>query len=1051
MEKNPPVSTLSVIEIKYRKDDERAPPNSTQDLRTCVIYAYMVGEIVYVVHIGKFIRKNQNLSICLLVSHISPRKRHRNGRYIPELSSIFDNGGNLDISIASSFEQQDSKRPKGGGKGLQILGVTLPIFTNCYRYISTCTCYKSYMFNCHGELFVKIETVTHPRALSMHRLVVGLLDGTGHPDGKIRGPAENKLREFEAKPGFRSCLLEIGMGRVPDAIRLAAFVKLKNSLRSSGFTGRSFTEEGVHLRRRLCTLALGDKGVLPKPIFRQASESISFLAATQSRGWEEILDHICGALESKTQRRRVHNAAIVCMEVFERLYDDVIGGEKVKILSGAIGPNVFRAWRLAIKNLFDGLRNPNERSAYLVELSECARALTDALVWTLVKGSAIESEREITPGSPTRRLLQSTRGECYNTIVEGLEILVSGLASLEKRERPLVEEIYRLAIQLIKLITEAHKKHACLFSRNVKKCARIFRDLSLSKVTYTEDEHVIELRSRGLHFLTELHMNYTDDERYISNVDSSFDSSTVKKYAQSCGPCFYHLTLNRTMLASIECINHLLENRPKSPSNVSKVMTMLAGVLLGLLPHASEIETQRLILRTLLAVIEQVKTDSHEDLVKTIQSRFGPLWKGFTSAGNSAMVAELLGVLEGLVLVLGARSRPLTESLLPILNQTLPALAPNVDNDIAKALVATVEYVITLPKLSNQVKRLTSKSDFLELEVSLQTLELFALIAPIDLFRPFFERVGVTIRKILASLCSTLYDLRSYLLTQRNAKALRSMFSSESPWMSTMQSALVTLESFVQIIEPPQAVEIFGPGVLLPVIKFMCEQMAKEITANQGRKKVTLQLKTAYLPEYDSHIRKVLTLFIRLTAVLVHKWGTNVVEILRKTGGPTAPSLVLNLWIHHYKKMDAKTQKLTLLAMGKLLEARVQIVCVKAMAIGQCCSANFRPDYSDENKTPLKKGLQFVRNARKLLNPRNFQDKKVRQYVGAKKNYIKKRIRDPMILDNSLVVLLFLVIVIKQTILNQINSGPGGFSFLPTKVDSTMTQEVHVEGLAGLL
>uniref|UniRef100_A0A7S0CXX8 Uncharacterized protein n=1 Tax=Amorphochlora amoebiformis TaxID=1561963 RepID=A0A7S0CXX8_9EUKA len=259
---------------------------------------------------------------------------------------------------------------------------------------------------------------------------------------------------------------------------------------------------------------------------------------------------------------------------------------------------------------------------------------------------------------------------------------------------------------------------------------------------------------------------------------------------------------------------------------------------------------------------------------------------------------------------------------------------------------------------------------------------MFALIAPIDLFRPFFERVGVTIRKILASLCSTLYDLRSYLLTQRNAKALRSMFSSESPWMSTMQSALVTLESFVQIIEPPQAVEIFGPGVLLPVIKFMCEQMAKEITANQGRKKVTLQLKTAYLPEYDSHIRKVLTLFIRLTAVLVHKWGTNVVEILRKTGGPTAPSLVLNLWIHHYKKMDAKTQKLTLLAMGKLLEARVQIVCVKAMAIGQCCSANFRPDYSDENKTPLKKGLQFVRNARKLLNPRNFQDKKVRQYVG---------------------------------------------------------------------
>mmetsp|Transcript_10013 Transcript_10013/g.24663 ORF Transcript_10013/g.24663 Transcript_10013/m.24663 type:complete len:312 (+) Transcript_10013:1-936(+) len=241
------------------------------------------------------------------------------------------------------------------------------------------------------------------------------------------------------------------------------------------------------------------------------------------------------------------------------------------------------------------------------------------------------------------------------------------------------------------------------------------------------------------------------------------------------------------------------------------------------------------------------------------------------------------------------------------------------------------------------------------------------------------EKVASALSNVVAALCYTLYNLREYLSSRRTVKAFRSVFASESPWMSSMQSAVATLETLVQVMAPEQAIKLFGPGVLLPIVKFMCSHGHKTSNSrSKGKKDSPL----AHSPEYDAHMKKVLTTFIRLTAILVHRWGPPVVDILRSSGGIGAAGVVIDLWLDHYKKMDLDSQKVTLLALGKMLEARIRVVSSRVGRIGQCFTT---PLFKQKDLTakidPLDIELIRIRKARNLMDPTVLEAKQVRHYV----------------------------------------------------------------------
>jgi len=211
----------------------------------------------------------------------------------------------------------------------------------------------------------------------------------------------------------------------------------------------------------------------------------------------------------------------------------------------------------------------------------------------------------------------------------------------------------------------------------------------------------------------------------------------------------------------------------------------------------------------------------------------------------------------------------------------------------------------------------------------------------------------------------------------------------------------------VQIMSSEQAVKILGPQIMLPIVKFLCTSSAKDMAIKKtgvrkfvkarglsinvgggstsasiaGSKNKSQKQRKQRSPEYDAHIKKVLNLFIRLTAMLVHRWGPSVIEMLQQAGGMGADAVVFDLWLTHYKKMDFEGQKVTLLAMGKLLEARVRLVSTRVMSIAQCCNVAIYKAPKYEKPDTLEHWFIYVRKARNLMDPSVLEEKQVKHYV----------------------------------------------------------------------
>jgi len=116
--------------------------------------------------------------------------------------------------------------------------------------------------------------------------------------------------------------------------------------------------------------------------------------------------------------------------------------------------------------------------------------------------------------------------------------------------------------------------------------------------------------------------------------------------------------------------------------------------------------------------------------------------------------------------------------------------------------------------------------------------------------------------------------------------------------------------------------------------------------------------------------------------MLVHRWGPTVVEMLRQTGGMRAAGVVMDLWIEHYRKMDYNSKKVTLLAMGKLLEARIRVVATRAVSIAQCCNVTmFTAKSKNEKVEDLEQWIAYVRKGRNLMDPTVLEAKQVKYYV----------------------------------------------------------------------
>eukprot|EP00466_Bigelowiella_natans_P006740 jgi/Bigna1/69826/fgenesh1_pg.10_\ len=432
------------------------------------------------------------------------------------------------------------------------------------------------------------------------------------------------------------------------------------------------------------------------------------------------------------------------------------------------------------------------------------------------------------------------------------------------------------------------------------------------------------------------------------------------------------------------------------PQRYTKTMLMLVSGLFKMVLKGTELESQRTILDTLVTVVQRIHPDGHERVVKTVQENFGKLWK------NQTLQADLLGVLEAMVLALGPTSRIITGNLIPILRSSLPTnprakewgfvpaqrlllalaatqKAPKVHGDIAKGLLACVERMASTSYL-NQIKRFQSNDHFLDIKVvSLQCVELFSLIAPMSNLSQCIEKVvAMALAQVFSLLCSNLYDLDTYLVNQRSAKAFKSLFYSESPWLSSLQSAVSTVETLVQIMSSEQAVKILGPQIMLPIVKFLCTSSAKDMAIKKtgvrkfvkarglsinvgggstsasiaGSKNKSQKQRKQRSPEYDAHIKKM-----------------------------GADAVVFDLWLTHYKKMDFEGQKVTLLAMGKLLEARVRLVSTRVMSIAQCCNVAIYKAPKYEKPDTLEHWFIYVRKARNLMDPSVLEEKQVKHYV----------------------------------------------------------------------
>jgi len=215
--------------------------------------------------------------------------------------------------------------------------------------------------------------------------------------------------------------------------------------------------------------------------------------------------------------------------------------------------------------------------------------------------------------------------------------------------------------------------------------------------------------------------------------------------------------------------------------------------------------------------------------------------------------------------------------------------------------------------------------------------------------------------------------------------------------MSALTSALRVLETLVQVITPKMAIQLLGARVLLPIVKYMCMQGANNDVIIRKKKQRLQQHQRSsssssssspsssssrhHLPEYTAHVNQVLTMFIKLLAILVHRWGPGVVDLLQQVGGVGTPNVIVDLILRHYQHMDLAAQKVTLLAMGKLLEAGVKVVCRRVTAIGHKASTPFNRPQDDVEEDELDMALAELRRKRKLMDSSLLEAKKVTYYV----------------------------------------------------------------------
>jgi len=394
------------------------------------------------------------------------------------------------------------------------------------------------------------------------QMVAQLLSQTGNCDDGVRAAAESKLKAFSAKTGFRSCLLDIALHRgAPDQIRLCAIINLKNFVSNAGgIRARAFRDEALNLMRRLATVATGDPAALPNPIFFQMSRSVTNLALSPWRNWEELFGMINNALMEKNNIQRLHRAASLCEEVLEAMLCTPLTCRRahVVIIAGQIAGAMVSAWKLSMQRVLDATKrlirlpnsSPNRPQALdsIRRLCSCAAKLSKGLSWSLVKGSmqtpslsnSTRSDRDSkmmrednssSSGVRLRGLCPKDRLKGFTTIIDGFEVLVQAIASIGPRHS-LSDDLIGLANSITELICKGHGSHAAILSGCIHKAARAHRNIITLKQKSAESDEMKQLRSRGLYFLTELLMGHTDDAKYCASVEKVYDLATVRNLVQ---------------------------------------------------------------------------------------------------------------------------------------------------------------------------------------------------------------------------------------------------------------------------------------------------------------------------------------------------------------------------------------------------------------------------------------------------------------------------------------------------------------------------------------
>eukprot|EP00466_Bigelowiella_natans_P006739 jgi/Bigna1/69825/fgenesh1_pg.10_\ len=396
------------------------------------------------------------------------------------------------------------------------------------------------------------------------RGVADLLSRTGNPDRNIRLPAEEKLSQFASKTGFRSCLLDIGLHRgVPDKIRLAAFVNLKNNLEanSTSLSSHEFKQEVLHLQGRLCALVLGDPGVLPEPLFRMVGTSLRNIAVGPWKSWAALFSSLGKGFTERSNIVRLFRISSVCDEVLEAMYGNPTSCSRsqVTLYAGLIAENMVGAWQAIVQNILQITKqvvslltksalilcrnaSPDRRRAVKStrDLCRCASKLSEGLVWTLVKGVAKEGADMISMnnriGGDSKSssielemgLSDSNRCKGIQTIVQGFEVLASAIHSMGPHHE-LSSSIINLANKTSALLENAHLLHATLIAPLISKAANTHKNIAMLKISNSENDDMVELRSRSLHFLSELLMGLSDDETYLAQLNAVFNPRTVSK------------------------------------------------------------------------------------------------------------------------------------------------------------------------------------------------------------------------------------------------------------------------------------------------------------------------------------------------------------------------------------------------------------------------------------------------------------------------------------------------------------------------------------------